>query len=411
MVRFMTGLLLASFAIWAGEDAVPAREGTLHVLSFGVGSPMKGPPVDDLYGRDAVFVAEALKRTPCAWSRVETTAVSGLACTSERLREELDRLAKVATARDLVLVHASTHGTTEKGLLRLEGGSTVIDANKLAASLAALPCPSVVTIDACQAGGAVRSPLPKKSAWLLGCRETQSTSGQDDDPKVPHGFQVLALCEALRGDADADRDGIVTVGEVFEWVPGRATSLAQFSIFQESVVVLPPELAALPLTRAVPSAHKPLWTMKRVESRNPWGVPDVAALSKDEKPAEVLSAKLKTRPAEGNVWSGFEGNAQAPGKGLSGIWVSRWGKTEAEQLKNQGRAEIAETEHGFFAVVMDNTGCYQIEASRDPADATRLSGRWKTLGSSETPSRWEGRVLDSRRINGQTFGGVWDFRR
>lgn len=52
-------------------------------------------------------------------------------------------------------------------------------------------------VDAHEAGGAVQSALPKQSAWLLGCSETQSTSGQTDDPKVPHGFLVLALCEAL----------------------------------------------------------------------------------------------------------------------------------------------------------------------------------------------------------------------
>ena len=58
---------------------------------------------------------------------------------------------------------------------------------------------------------AVRSPLPKRSAWLLGCSETQSTSGQTDNPKVPHGFSVLALCEALRGNADTDHDGLVRI--------------------------------------------------------------------------------------------------------------------------------------------------------------------------------------------------------
>ena len=101
----------------AEEGVIPAREGTLHVLSFGVGAPMDGPPVDDLYGRDAGFVAEALKRSPSAWTRVETTFVSGLACTPERLRTELERLGKAASASDLVLIHASTHGTTEDGFL------------------------------------------------------------------------------------------------------------------------------------------------------------------------------------------------------------------------------------------------------------------------------------------------------
>ena len=267
MSRYLLSLLLISVPLSA-ESQKPkpaAREGTLWVLSFGVGAPMEGPPVDDLYGRDAGFVAEALKRSPSAWTQVETTFVSGLACTPERLRTELKRLGTVARTNDLVVIHASTHGTTKNGLLQLDGEKgTVIDANVLAASVAGLPCPSLVTIDACESGGAVRSPLPPRSAWLLGCSETQSTSGQVNDPKVPHGFQVLALCEALRGDADADRDGLITVGELCQWVPQRATFLARFSCVQDSVVVLPADVAALPLVRATPGQHKPLWTMEKV---------------------------------------------------------------------------------------------------------------------------------------------------
>jgi hypothetical protein len=265
MLRYLPGLLLVSLSLSALAQEVepPPREGTLYLLSFGVGAAMEGPPADDLYGRDASFVVEALKRSPSAWKRVETTLVSGLACTPERLRAELERLGKDAKPGDLVFIHASTHGTTENGLLRLESeDEQVIDANVLTASLAELSCPSLVTIDACEAGGAVRSALPKRSAWLLGCTEKQSTSGQMDDPKVPHGFFVLALCEALRGDADMDHDGLVTIGEVCDWLPQRATDLARNACEQDAVVVLPDELASLPLTRAMPGEHKPLWTAK-----------------------------------------------------------------------------------------------------------------------------------------------------
>jgi Caspase domain len=265
MLRYLSVVLIVSVSLSVNAQKVehPNRDGTLHLFSFGVGAPIEGPPVDDLYGRDAGFIVEAVKRSPAAWKRVETRFVSGLECTSDRLLSELNRLVKDAKPGDLVFVHASTHGTTEDGLLRLDSEKEkVIDANVISASLAKLPCPSLVTIDACQAGGAVRSDLPKQSAWLLGCSETQSTSGQIDDPKVPHGFLILALCEALRGDADSDRDGLVTIGELFKWVPPRATDLARGECEQEAVVVLPDDLAKLPLTRVLPGKHEPLWTSK-----------------------------------------------------------------------------------------------------------------------------------------------------
>jgi hypothetical protein len=265
MLRCLLGVLIISFSpsVDAQEVELPSRDGTFYLLSFGVGAAMEGPPVDDLYGRDAGFIVEAVKRSPSAWKRVETKFVSGLECTPERLLTELEQLVKDARPSDLVFIHASTHGTTEDGLLRLDSEhATVIDANVLTASLSKLPCPAMVTIDACQAGGAVLSALPKQSAWLLGCSETQSTSGQTDDPRVPHGFLVLALCEALRGDADSDSNGLVTIGELFKWVPPRATELAQDLCEQDAVVVLPDDLAKLPLTRALPGKHKPLWTAK-----------------------------------------------------------------------------------------------------------------------------------------------------
>ena len=419
MLRYSLGMLLVFLSLDAGaQDDVelPAREGTLHLLTFGAGAPIEGPPVDDFYGRDAGFVEEALKRAPSAWKQVKTTFVSGVACTPERLQAVLERLSKTTTPSDFVFIHASTHGTTENGLLRLDSEvGKVIDADILAASLATLPCPSLVTIDACGAGGAVRSQLPPKSAWLLGCREKQSTSGQVDDPKVPHGFVVLALCEALRGDADNNRDGLITVGELCEWVPKRSTYLARFWCVQDGVVVLPAEVASIPITRAAPGDKKPLWAMKRVESRNPWGLADPSELPRDTEPATELIDALMNRPVDAKEWSGCEGVATPPepGKGtsLDGTWVSRWGKDETKQLENQGRAEIAETKQGFFAVVVNGSESFLIEAARDSADPTRLSGRWILFGSTEESSRWEGRVLNNRRIEGQTFQGLWDFRR
>jgi hypothetical protein len=423
-IALTAALMLPAFgSMLAHGQSIPAaygnpkavREGTLRVLSFGIGAPLPGPPVDDLYGRDAVFFADAFDRAAPAWRKVETTRISGVECTPERLRSELDRLEKSSVASDFVIVHASTHGTTEDRLLRLEGDKKLIDANALAASLDRLPCPSLVSIDACQAGGAVHSPLPEKSAWLLAGSETQSTSGQVDDPSAPHGFQVLALCEALRGDADADRDGVITVGELCAWVPQRATFLARFSCYQDSVVILPPALAALPLARATPGEKKPLWSKRKVVSRNPWGIADVPELAKDAGTAEKLIGELKAREGRDKPWIGIEEMAKPPGKGLEagleGVWVSRRGANEADQMKNQGRSEIVATGQTFYAVVMDIDGSYLIEAIRDPADTNRLTGRWSPIDSTKPSSRWEGRIVDLRRIDGQVPGAAWDLRR
>jgi hypothetical protein len=220
------------------------------------------------------------------------------------------------------------------------------------------------------------------------------------------------LLEALRGDADSDHDGLVCLGEVCAWVPPRAAALARFSCLQDGVAVLPPPLAALPLVRAGPGGQKPLWELRRVPSRNPWGLPDPPPLHEGEKAASGLVRRLKARAAvAAEAWKDDEGIVTPPGTGLAGTWMSRWGKTPAEQVQNQGRATIAETGSAFHAVIEDAGGCYLIEAARDPADPARLSGRWNHLGTNRPSSRWEGRIVDPKRIDGQTSDGPWDFRR
>lgn len=99
MLRYLSVVLIVStsLSVDAQEVKHPSRDGTLHLLSFGVGAAIEGPPVDDLYGRDAGFIVEAVKRSPSAWRRVETKLVSGLECTPERLHQELERLVKEAS--------------------------------------------------------------------------------------------------------------------------------------------------------------------------------------------------------------------------------------------------------------------------------------------------------------------------
>lgn len=66
----------------------------------------------------------------------------------------------------------------------------------------------------------------------------------------------------MRGDADSDNDGLVSIGELFKWVPARAADLARGACEQEAVVVLPDDIAKLPITRALPGKRKPLWSAK-----------------------------------------------------------------------------------------------------------------------------------------------------
>ena len=90
MLRYLSVVLIVSLSLSvnAQEGEHPIRDGTLYLFPFGFRAAMEGPPVDDLYGRDAGFIVEVVNRSPSAWKRDETKFVSGLECTPERLLTE-----------------------------------------------------------------------------------------------------------------------------------------------------------------------------------------------------------------------------------------------------------------------------------------------------------------------------------
>jgi hypothetical protein len=68
---------------------------------------------------------------------------------------------------------------------------------------------------------------------VAACTADEGSSGQWKRPDQPHGWFVLALCEALNGLADANGDEVVTLAEVNAYLPDRAR---QFHREQNAVV-------------------------------------------------------------------------------------------------------------------------------------------------------------------------------
>lgn len=124
--------------------------------------------------------------------------------------------------------------------------------NRLYAALAKLPAKAVVVmLDSCFSGAKGRgvsqegarplvslqetSGLDPKIAVLTGASGTQVTSDFD---KAEHGLFTYFLLKGMRGDADADRDGTVTLGELYPFVRGRVSERASRDLNRDQTPAL-----------------------------------------------------------------------------------------------------------------------------------------------------------------------------
>lgn len=124
--------------------------------------------------------------------------------------------------------------------------------NRLYAALAKLPAKAVIVmLDSCFSGAKGRGVsqegarplvalqetggLDPRLAVLTGASGTQVTSDLD---KAEHGLFTYYLLKGMRGDADADRDGTITLGELYPFVRGRVADLASRELNRDQTPAL-----------------------------------------------------------------------------------------------------------------------------------------------------------------------------
>lgn len=257
--RLISPLAVALIA-W-GLPASLCRAADLYVLSIGVEPTWTFKGEHDLYAGDAVFVGEAFSKSEGLYAHTHRRVVSGKQATREGVLDGLAWLGKSFGESDLAIIFFSTHGIgeSEKGhevtLYDAGGKYSALMSTEIWAALDAAKGRTVVLMDSCTSGGMIppASQLEKRkkrTAFFAGCTATEETGGQFQRADRPHGWFVIALCEALAGKADTDGDGVVTLGEVEKYLPGRAR---QFYPAQNAFLVGSKEMRKLPLVRVDPA--------------------------------------------------------------------------------------------------------------------------------------------------------------
>lgn len=229
-----------------GVDDIPPRSklaGTANAaLVVGLGRYReKAIPGVKYAARDAEVVARYLQNLGGVTAENIKILTDDTATKSDLEAYIEDWLPRRVTPESTVFIYYSGHGapeTTGKDafLVPFEGHpdfpSKLYPLSRLYAALAKLPAKAIVVmLDSCFSGAEGRgvrqlgarplvtapeaSGLDPRIVVLAGATGTQITSDYD---KGEHGLFTYYLLRGMRGDADANRDGAVTLGELYPFV-------------------------------------------------------------------------------------------------------------------------------------------------------------------------------------------------
>lgn len=249
-----------------------ASPGRRHALVVGINDYVQG--VDgalarlDYAARDAEAFATTLVRGGGFAADAVTLLRDGDA-TRARVLDGLQRLKQRVREGDVVVIYFAGHGSVGPGddgrshyyLVPQDGQTTRLAATALADDLleeliGQLPSRQVVVIlDACYSGGVrgairargqrapgVTAPAPRPIVEAAAGRLMMAASNPDQEawehPQKGGGLFTAFLVEGLAGAADVNRDGKITVLELFDWVQPLVTDFAQREIQVEQTPML-----------------------------------------------------------------------------------------------------------------------------------------------------------------------------
>jgi hypothetical protein len=167
---------------------------------------------------------------------VRTHVLADQQATRAGILAALESLRGEVREGDLVVFYLCAHGTDYQGVWFCvpsdfdctERSPKLVTDRDIAERLGNLSAPSVVFLESCHSGAAGRSRTTEASiqspgvAWFAGCQA-------EEEGILVYSWQsglfTQALTEGLEGRADANGDGVVTVGELSAYIRARSAEL------------------------------------------------------------------------------------------------------------------------------------------------------------------------------------------
>jgi hypothetical protein len=260
-VFLIAALALALCFGWAGvAHAQTGVKPNLHMVSVGISKYVDIAPLKCAH-KDAMDMANLFQaQQGKQFGQVQVTQLIDNQATWANIKNALHGVASKVTADDYVIVYMAGHGG--KGPNHPEYSYCAFDTNlgwsEIQQSLAQVPCKVIVILDTCQAGHASGG-----NNLVVFCGSLAHQGGGEDQSEFGNGYFTKTLIEALKGSADVNHDGIVTMQETEFFVAGKLT---QMTGGQQSSTVLPTALPVSNLalaqvgtgTQPLPIAQQPL---------------------------------------------------------------------------------------------------------------------------------------------------------
>ena len=215
---------------------LPARANTLHVVAVGIDSYERLGPLSGARA-DAEALIGALKSASGYYRNVKVTLRTDAAATPEVVRTDIAAAVATATADDTILVFFAGHGgTSDDGryfmaTTKTDGdrlAETAIDWQATAKLLGTAKARVIAVLDACHSGqtglvtptndGAVASLATATTAPMVVLAASKGRQISEEMPNGGGGVFTQSLARLIARDrtsADLDRDGVLSVSELY----------------------------------------------------------------------------------------------------------------------------------------------------------------------------------------------------
>ena len=195
----------------------------------------------------------------------EKAQAGGEQPTIGNIRHRIRQLAAFAEKGDTILVFFSGHGTRRAGegyLIPIDGSlEEAVPLSWLNTQLGNSPAATkLLILDCCHAGsgmkgvGGIGPSLARSIIMLFSCQPEQVSF---PDPTTGRSVFSLHLIDGLRGEADKDHDGAITVGEAYDYVKGRLKEWSLRTGKGQTPVFHGEDRRQLELARLAPGAVPP----------------------------------------------------------------------------------------------------------------------------------------------------------
>ncbi|TND10022.1 MAG: peptidase C14 caspase catalytic subunit p20 [Bacteroidetes bacterium] len=219
----------------------------LHILSIGTSLDLQFPKKDAQDFAD-LFKNQAGPQPDKLFGSVNVRTLIGKDATTNAIKEIIERSRYDYTTgtigpKDVLLVFISSHGFIYQDKFRIQGDdykdiykeTYSVAYDEIVSRLSQVQCKKLIFLDACFSGGAKASVIEVNKAirQLNGQGEgvtTLSSSSNDEysyeDVKWQNGVFTYSIREGLRdGKADKDANGIITIGELYDYIAERVPKL------------------------------------------------------------------------------------------------------------------------------------------------------------------------------------------